>query len=117
MYTIVSLGDLVYNSIITFWVYYIYHSISFDNYYKLSIHAFLKTPFDARTAVILVPTWRQVEDAWLVLPPDHVLGPAEQAAEVHLRPWSVEQVAVTSGTLDLGLLQWLAIGQQNQYLP
>ena len=53
MYIIISLGDLVYN-IITFWVYYIYHSIFFDNYYKLSIHAFLKTPFDARTAVNLL---------------------------------------------------------------
>ena len=40
MYTIVSLGDLVYNSIIAFWVYYGYHSIFVDNYYKLSIHCF-----------------------------------------------------------------------------
>ena len=40
IYTIVYLGDLVYNSIIAFWVYYVYHSIIVDNYYKLSIRRF-----------------------------------------------------------------------------
>ena len=40
MYAIVSLRDLVYNSIIAFWVCYVYHSIIVDNYNKLSIRRF-----------------------------------------------------------------------------
>ena len=40
MYTMVYLGDLVYKSIIAIWVYYVYHSIVVDNYYKLSIQGF-----------------------------------------------------------------------------